>query len=83
MLTAITHNDLGLITVDNVEKIEEFSTELLDIGGPFLQVNNGQIIVTAANGRWRFRPIGPGLVGKSVRAVLEKSEWFDLKGLGT
>ena len=76
MLTA-TYVDDGnglLFYVHNAGYYEEFSEQLLERGAPFIVYREGRIIITAANGRWIYRPIGQcALVGETyqgIRAVL-------------
>jgi hypothetical protein len=76
MLTA-TYVDDGnglLIYVHDAGLYEEFSVQLLERAEPFIVYREGRIIITAANGRWIYRPIGRCALTdegyQGIRAVL-------------
>ena len=75
----------GVLIVLDARNQELFSLSLLDQKSPFFNMCGGKITITAANGRWVYRPIGWDHFGwygswdrGSVRAVLESSETFEV-----
>ena len=70
---------MRLITVSDWTDVEEFSVQMLKTQTPFAEMSQGKITITAANGRWVYRPVGKLFSQDTIIAVLESHEHFELR----
>lgn len=76
--TETSSDGSSVVYVDRADDVVWFSQQLLDRrDGLFLSVTGGDIIVTAMNGRWTYRPIGHGPINQQcVVAKLVSHTYF-------
>ena len=62
----------GLFFVDTlpgIGEVTEWSSEVIKESWPFISMHDGNFVVSAKNGRFRFRPVGRGVGIDTIKVM--------------